>query len=236
MRFKGYHVFSYGLSDTRQETLKIYKSSQANGNHYQAVIPSYNIAVNSTTDFLDNASEEYPLLNFRDVTYFPLTWRFAVDKFGWDYAFDSTNGLVINSTGTSAPALDTSKLGNTSPTGTGNTEAYTKDGVTIVYPVSNVMGDYNMTVNYADGTSKTFSLEKDFSDAFYYFDAMVDTNGYVNPESDIKPTLEGDVFNIMLVRQGDADGDNGQTNILTKFDIRTGKVLSRENIPAKQVN
>ena len=44
---------------------------------------------------IDNGKEEYPLLVFRDVTYFPLTWRFAVNEFGWDYRFDQQTGLVI---------------------------------------------------------------------------------------------------------------------------------------------
>ena len=51
------------------------------------------IRVNGTS--IDNAGEPYPLLLFRDVTYFPLTWRFAVEEFGWQYTFDSENGLVI---------------------------------------------------------------------------------------------------------------------------------------------
>lgn len=44
-----------------------------------------------------NADEKYPLLIFRNITYFPLTWRFAVDEFGWEYNYDEENGLVINS-------------------------------------------------------------------------------------------------------------------------------------------
>ena len=44
-----------------------------------------------------NSEEEYPLLLFRNVTYFPLTWRFAVDEFGWEYSFDKVNGLEIKS-------------------------------------------------------------------------------------------------------------------------------------------
>lgn len=46
--------------------------------------------------YIDNKAEKYPLLLFRDVTYFPLTWRFAVNEFGWSYRFDNTNGLVID--------------------------------------------------------------------------------------------------------------------------------------------
>ena len=32
---------------------------------------------------------------FRDITYFPLTWRFAVEEFGWNYSFDNKAGLRI---------------------------------------------------------------------------------------------------------------------------------------------
>lgn len=44
---------------------------------------------------VDNSREQYPLLLFRDVTYFPLTWRFAVEEFGWSYHFDGESGLTI---------------------------------------------------------------------------------------------------------------------------------------------
>lgn len=52
------------------------------------------IKVNGTE--IDNTKEPYPLLLFRNVTYFPLTWHFAVDEFGWKYSFDNTNGLIIS--------------------------------------------------------------------------------------------------------------------------------------------
>lgn len=41
---------------------------------------------------------QYPFLTFRDVTYFPLTWNYAVNEFGWSYQFDSKTGLSIVST------------------------------------------------------------------------------------------------------------------------------------------
>ncbi len=46
---------------------------------------------------IDNSNEEYPFLLFRNITYFPLTWRLAVDEFGWDYSFTDEEGLKINS-------------------------------------------------------------------------------------------------------------------------------------------
>lgn len=64
-----------------------------NANKQIAKIAADKITVNGKV--IDNNTEEYPLLVFRDVTYFPLTWRFAVNEFGWNYTFDQKNGLVI---------------------------------------------------------------------------------------------------------------------------------------------
>lgn len=68
-------------------------NERANAKQQTAQIASGPITVNGQT--IDNAAEEYPLLVFRDVTYFPLTWRFAVEAFGWDYTFDQKKGLTI---------------------------------------------------------------------------------------------------------------------------------------------
>lgn len=65
-----------------------------NQKNQSARIAGGKITVNGKT--VNNSREQYPLLVFRDVTYFPLTWRFAVDEFGWDYHFDTENGLVIS--------------------------------------------------------------------------------------------------------------------------------------------
>lgn len=39
---------------------------------------------------------------YHNITYFPLTWAFAVDAFGWDYHWDAVDGLRINSAAGSA--------------------------------------------------------------------------------------------------------------------------------------
>ena len=56
---------------------------------------SFNIEVNGK-EVIDE-DEEYPLLLFRNITYFPLTWHFAAEEFGWEYSFTAENGLVIKS-------------------------------------------------------------------------------------------------------------------------------------------
>lgn len=85
--------------------LKIEKSNSAGAYHQQNVqkknsgktaaqVATGKITVNGKT--IANSKEQYPLLVYRDVTYFPLTWRFAVDEFGWRYSYDNKNGLIID--------------------------------------------------------------------------------------------------------------------------------------------
>lgn len=70
-----------------------YASPPDSGCSYTAAIADMEVTVNG--ERIDNEGEEYPLLFFRDITYFPLTWRFAVDEFGWGYTFSGEEGLSI---------------------------------------------------------------------------------------------------------------------------------------------
>lgn len=88
---RGLFVSTTGISGSYNAFKQVSRNSQC----YKVSYASFPITVNGTS--IDNAAEEYPLLNFRDVTYFPMTWRFCVDEFKWQYNFDSINGLVINS-------------------------------------------------------------------------------------------------------------------------------------------
>lgn len=79
------------------ETPKLFSyesvSSQKNSKKQNAAIIDSKVTVNGKV--IDNKTEMYPLLLFRDITYFPLTWRFAVEEFGWNYSFDNKAGLRI---------------------------------------------------------------------------------------------------------------------------------------------
>lgn len=63
---------------------------------YKAHIAAFSISINGKA--ILNQQEPYPLLVFRDITYFPLTWRFAVTEFGWQhYSYTPAGGLQIRS-------------------------------------------------------------------------------------------------------------------------------------------
>lgn len=72
-----------------------YESDRKNLDRFAAEIVGGKVSVNGTA--INNDEEEYPLLSFRNVRYFPLTWRFAHDAFGWEYTWDSQEGLAIHS-------------------------------------------------------------------------------------------------------------------------------------------
>lgn len=45
---------------------------------------------------IDEAEADYPLLNFRGVTYFPLTWDYCYHEFGLDLTFSAASGLALD--------------------------------------------------------------------------------------------------------------------------------------------
>ena len=59
-----------------------YEKTTQNKKRGSAQIPTYPIYING--EKIDNSKEEYPILNFRNVTYFPMTWKYAHEEFGWD--------------------------------------------------------------------------------------------------------------------------------------------------------
>ena len=88
----GLNITSTGITGSYNEQI----SKNQNSRSGTATICDFPVTLNGKVIW--NEREEYPLLVFRDVTYFPLTWRFAVDEFGWEYTYSEPNGLLIRST------------------------------------------------------------------------------------------------------------------------------------------
>lgn len=60
---------------------------------YQAQLADYPVSVNGKP--IHNDEEPYPILSFRGITYFPLTWRFTHDEFGWATAWNAVQGFRL---------------------------------------------------------------------------------------------------------------------------------------------
>lgn len=60
----------------------------------RAQMPSFNVWLNDS--WVDNSKEDYPVLVYNDVTYFPMTWHNAVDELGLNLEFDQSTGLKLS--------------------------------------------------------------------------------------------------------------------------------------------
>jgi len=103
----GLKVINTGISSAFMEQIR----DKANNSTGFAKICEFPVKVNKK--YINNAYEEYPLLVFRDVTYIPLTWRLAVDEFGWEYSYNESDGLKIRSSSKAALIFAENEIGDT---------------------------------------------------------------------------------------------------------------------------
>ncbi|UUZ85856.1 YHYH domain-containing protein [Paenibacillus sp. P26] len=54
--------------------------------------PDFNVFVND--NWVDNSKEEYPILVLNDVTYFPMTWKYAVEELGLTIKFENNTFYI----------------------------------------------------------------------------------------------------------------------------------------------
>lgn len=74
------------------------------GQVLEAEIANYDIQLNGM--MINNSEEEYPILNYKSVTYFPLTWKFAVEAFDWTSEWNQESGLSVTSTQSTPAAVN----------------------------------------------------------------------------------------------------------------------------------
>jgi hypothetical protein len=77
--------FAINKSDQRPELLRN-ETAIISAKHLYASLPDFPIRVNN--HIIDNDKEEFPILVFNDITYFPMTWKYAVDELGLTLSFD----------------------------------------------------------------------------------------------------------------------------------------------------
>jgi len=126
-------------------------SPQKNSPVATATVATGAITVNGKA--INNSKEPYPLLSYRSVTYFPLTWRFAVQEFGWQYQFDNKTGLTIqadNAKTTSVILSDTDDNNYTFAFTTDCTQLYyqNKQNAICVRPLSALQDETQQRIIY----------------------------------------------------------------------------------------
>lgn len=93
--------------DTISEAATTAKQSTKNRAYYSAQIINNSVHILHYPEpiTVENPVAEYPILKFRDVLYFPLTWQYTHDVFGWEYQWAEQLGLSIDSRESIRPQL-----------------------------------------------------------------------------------------------------------------------------------
>ncbi len=87
-----------GLKVSKRDKMKVYVQKEKTynnlGKSYSAEIVRFPVEVNG--EIVDNLSVEYPLLNFRNITYFPMTYDYMANEFSSGYKWDNELGLIVS--------------------------------------------------------------------------------------------------------------------------------------------
>lgn len=192
------------------------------------IADSYDVALMETEPYI-NAEEEYPLLNLRNVTYVPLTWRVAHDLFGWDYSFEN-GGLEIDTRNAVRPIRDENNISirmyGAMMSYYHTYYLYTFDSYA-GYPETTYGGQYTFTWRTRQGEEKHFSLEKELKDLHItYFNSEHINGGITLVDAEEPPSLEGTVLTVRCT----AGGENPYKYIILKIDMEKEELISAEKV------
>lgn len=205
------------LSITPTATTKAYahwyEANTANADTLSVSIAPIKVVVNGKT--IQNDLKPYPLLFYGDVTYFPLTWSFAVEEFGWSYTFDHAQGLQINST-----------FVPTEEERARNNDLYITHGAIAVGYPQNTFNDNCLFSYWNDEVlQQEFSLQQDLTDGIYYFNCQATATGDIRFDADCQATIEGNLLLLPSVCANDATGE--KENVVLQIDYVKGSLVQK---------
>lgn len=198
-------IIQKGNPETPKEFSYEAPASKKNSNTQTVTIIDSKVTVNGKV--IDNTKEPYPLLCFRDIIYFPLTWRFAVEEFGWNYTFNNKEGLNIRADNFFYTA---------------NGDSYKSDSgefVTVKNETHYLKGDLRVllktdTVRLLGPVSGNLSIEKN--------GVETKPDGYFGYYQKNGPLFTLDGNSILTTYYTDPDIRNAQP---CRVDIETGQIL-----------
>ncbi|QIB70134.1 hypothetical protein Ami103574_12910 [Aminipila butyrica] len=217
-------VLFVGVADSAATELSIISTKTLNKKTGTATVAEYGLALNTTNPqrYLNNMNESYPILNFRGITYFPLTWRFAVEEFGWKYSYDKKTGLQIESGNPFRPVISDKVIGATLPRATGMDYYYGKEYY-VGYPTTTFDNNYKLVIRKRGQLEQEYSLVDQIQGDFYFNMKKNEKGAFVDSD----PAITGNLFSIGC-RKVDMTGER---YIVLKIDLNTGKVISQEGTP-----
>ena len=171
---------------------------------YDAHIPEYPVYLNGI--YIDNKKEEYPLINFRGITYFPMTWRFAYEELSFDIEWSEKEySFKLYHNGNSSSGIH--------PDSAEGNKVYLSKYVSVYDESVNENGDITNTLSHTYNENYIFDTESEIitrlEDTTEYNDDMY-SNNFGEVESALMETSlkNGGVYaGNSLLMQFDSDKD-----------------------------
>ncbi len=191
-----------------------------------AVIHPEIILVNKThtVDDIKNTARTYPVVNFRNVLYLPMSYDIACEMLDWKLDFSEEKGLSIDTTNPNRPVIDkeqSEKLGYLDPTrGLNNLEYVYSENAYAGYPLATHSYFFEFRYKARGEAEKKYSIPLTGADFFLNRKTIT---GMDTTVADIPPRLdENGVLHIHCVAGG--------KNVLVHIDMLNGKLLSVEDV------
>ena len=213
---KGEMILHIGNAERTAIELGQYLKNIKNKASDMAVIPDYHTYVSFEENEYDNQSL-YPVINYKGITYLPLTWDVMHTLLDWEYSFDQDRGLVINSTKAVRPNGMNRKLFNRM--GTSTNEYVLGENCYLSYDIDVY---YSGNILWVSGDeTKEYNLQEQLKGKINYFNRMYKNGSLVKAE--IPPELNGNILTIMCAKK-----DFGFANVMLTIDLNEGKVIDEK--------
>ena len=212
-------ILHIGYSKRTKNELGQYIRKTPNDTWNRAIIPDYHTYISMDRKEYDNMSL-YPVLNFKGITYLPLTWCVMHTKLDWDYSFDHEKGLVIDSTKAIRPNGVNRRL--FSRMATDSSEYICGEHYYLSYGVDIYTGGGFQWVT-EDGYSE-YNFTEELRGKINYFNRMYVNGALVTANP--KPQIVDGILTIVCAKK-----DFGIENLMVTIDLNKGEVIQIDKIP-----
>lgn len=190
-----------GLSIMKAEKSAYYvqkgKSVNVLGKSYKAKLVDFPVKVNGQV--IDNSNEEYPILNFKNIAYFPMTYDYMVKAFNSGYQWHDETGLSVTvdaSLEMTYPKVETYEFTMTMEE-FGKSNLFVRDRCKLVHEEDASNGFFYVNYMIEDYDDSILDVSVDYfgkDDRYMFTEKVITGLDYVYDHEGLNPYLNGHPF------------------------------------------
>ena len=213
-------------------TTKNYVSYPVKEINTEAIVQENVIVVNHWDKINDikNSEREYPVINYKNVIYIPLSYDIVVKKLDWKLNFSWKTGLEVDTRTPNVPILDaihSSIVGyNSNPKFSPPAYIYNENAYA-GYPITSFEG--NVFIYKEVGGEEVRNRIPIPTDGDYYYNRITTTGNDIKYDKNNNATLDSQgILKIPAVKKATIDGKYIGKNVYFTIDVKNGYLLKTE--------